>query len=250
MKQLPSLGTDFYPRFICAFNSVGGTRGAAQRWVADTSCGLRRQGKSFRESFEVQDPADQMDFLLDAEQSASAEAPEAVPVLGLSEELFDEFAAPLRQAVPHAALPHPDPGMRRRAPARLGGNVWLDGVGEQRSDEIGVEEPLVGPERRRGKAQPPLGPRQQRQASPLLGRRSLEYLDAQPEQEAMTILHHRVYRKPRIRAGARAPLGHEATIRIGGRAMGGIAPLLSAEIHRAVARVRRPIRLVPILRPQ
>src|SRR5215472_17095404 len=105
MTQLPSLGTgDFYPRFICVFDSVWGTRGAAQRWVADTSCGLRRQGKSFRESFEVQDPADQMDFLLYTEQAASPEAPEPVPVLGLPEELFDEFATPLREAIPVAAL--------------------------------------------------------------------------------------------------------------------------------------------------
>src|SRR5262245_9444365 len=171
MKQLPSLNTgDSYPLFIGVFDSVCATRDAAQRWPAAPSCGLRRQSKSFRESFEVQDPADQMDFLLYAEQSASAEAPEPVPVLGLPEELLDEFATALRESVPDTALPHPDPCMRRRAAARLGGNVWRDRAGEQGLDELGMEETLVGTERRGGKAQPPFRPRQQRQAPALLGR--------------------------------------------------------------------------------
>src|SRR4029453_14867533 len=87
---------------------------------------LDLRAQQFRQAFEVEDPADQVRLLADAMEPASAEAPQAVPVLALPEELLDLLPTPLRQPVaeaPHAlaharvgpAAPAPVP---RRAPRR------------------------------------------------------------------------------------------------------------------------------------
>ncbi len=66
----------------------------------------------------------------------------------------------------------------------------------------------------------------------------------------MTILHDRIDCVARVGPGARGPLRHEATVRVGQRAMRGVAPLLSTEVHGAIPAVRGPVWLGPILRPQ
>src|SRR5499425_750701 len=66
----------------------------------------------------------------------------------------------------------------------------------------------------------------------------------------MPILHHGIDRVAGIGARARAAFRHEAAVGVGPRAMRRVAPLLAAEIHRAVARILRVAVVGSILPPQ
>src|SRR2546422_997413 len=130
------------------------------------------------------------------------------------------------------------------------GDVRVDVTREHRFDEVLVKETLVGPERRRCEGQPAFRAIEERQTARLLGRRPLEDVDPEAEEKAVAVLHERVDRIAGIRAGARTAFRHEPAIGVGGRPVGGIAALLAAEVHRAIARILVLAVLRPILRPQ
>jgi hypothetical protein len=92
-------------------------------------------------------------LLLHACSAAPPESTESVPVLGVPEQFLDQLATTLRESGAGAARPHAHPRVRRGATARLHGDVRLDASGEQRFDEVRVEEPLVGAKRRRAESQ-------------------------------------------------------------------------------------------------
>src|SRR5262249_27613948 len=209
---------------------------------------LRRGGLG--EPLEIQPPADQQALLLHSAMAAPPESPQAVPVLAFSEHLFDELAASLRELIAEAPRPHAHSRMGCSTPARLDGDMWLDVACQHRRDEIFVEEPSVRAERRGRESQSASGPVEPRQTATLLRRHALEDFDPEPEQEPMPILHHGIDRVAGIGARARAAFRHEAAVGVGPRAMRRVAPLLAAEIHRAVARIWRVAVVGSILPPQ
>src|SRR6266850_6894188 len=83
------------------------------------SCRLRRRDEMLGQAFEVQDPADEVRLLADAGEPSASEAPEAMPLLPLAEELLDQFAAALREPIRQAHLLHPHARVGRAAAARL-----------------------------------------------------------------------------------------------------------------------------------
>src|SRR5262249_54736014 len=205
---------------------------------------------SFRQTFEVEDPADQQRLLLDAAVAPTTEASQAMPIFGFTEQFLNELAATLRESIARTAYAHPNARMRGRAPACLYGDVRFDVPREHRRDEVGMKEALVRSERRGPKSQAAFRTGEQRQAAPLFRSHPLEDVDAETEQKPVTVLHHRVDRVAGVGAGARAALRDESAVRVSRRAMGRVAPLLATEIPRAIARIL-PIALVrPILRPQ
>src|SRR6266478_3409972 len=214
------------------------------------SCRVKGRAEVLRQAFEIQDPAYQVRLLSNSSEAAAAEAPQPVPVLALAEELLDQLPTALRQAIPEPALAHAHARVGRAAPARLRRDMGLDTPGEQRLEEVFVKEPLVGAERGGREAQPPFRPLEERQAAGLLCCAALEDLHPEPEQDAMTVLHHRIDGVARIRARPPRPLGDKPAVGICDRAMGGIAALLPPEIHRAIAGIRRPILRGPVLGPQ
>ena len=126
---------------------------------------LEPWAEQLRQTFKVQDPADQVRLLPDAMQTAPTEATEAVPVLALTKELLDLLPASLRQLIAEAPPPHADARVRALVPTRLGGNMRRDPQREQRFDECLHEEALVGAERGGAEAKAPLRPLQQSQAA-------------------------------------------------------------------------------------
>src|SRR5213593_1830201 len=108
--------------------------------------GSRRQWHRYqelRQPLQIEHPSDQQNFLLHLQKPAPPEAPKAVPVLGLAEQLLDLLPAPLRQTVWLPADPHPHPAMPQ-PPPRLGRrDVRLDPAAQQALDEPRMEKPLV-----------------------------------------------------------------------------------------------------------
>src|SRR5213593_2480955 len=150
----------------------------------------RRQQR--REPFEVEHPSDQERLLSNPQPPTSPEPSQPVPVLPFTEQLLDLLPAALRQPVRLAPATVPHPAMSLRAPARVGGDVRLDAVLEQRLDELLLEEPLVAPEALRPEAEPASHPTQEGQTTIPLGERALEDLDAETQEDAVAVLHHRV----------------------------------------------------------
>jgi len=129
--------------------------------------------EQLRQTFEVQDPADQVCLLPDAMQTTPTEATEAVPVLALTKELLDLLPASLRQLIAESPPPHADARVRALVPTRLGGDMRRDPPREQRLDECLHEEALVGAERGGAEAKAPLRPLPPGQAARRLrGRRA------------------------------------------------------------------------------
>src|SRR5512145_2164251 len=170
------------------------------------SCRVEGRAEVLRQAFEIQHPTDQVRLLPDPREPAATEAPQAMPVLTLAEEFLDELPAPLRQAIPKAALAHAHTSVGRTAAPHLRRDMRLDAPSEQRLEEVFVKEPLVGAERGRREAQPPFRPVQQRETAHLLRRAALEDLHAEPEQHAMAVLHHRIDGVAWIGACPRLPL--------------------------------------------
>src|SRR3990170_1965165 len=185
------------------------------------SCRVEGRAEVLRQAFEIQDPADQVRLLPDSSEPTAAEASQPVPVLALAEELLDQLPTALRQAIPGPALAHPHARVGRAAPAHFRRDMGLDAPGEQRLEEVFVKESLVGAERGGREAQPPFRPFEERQAAGLLRRAALEDLHAEPEQDAMTVLHHRIDGVARICARPPRPLGDKPAVGIRDRAMGG-----------------------------
>src|SRR4030095_9665988 len=160
----------------------------------ELSCRLNHGAEVFGQALEVQDPADQIALLLHATEPAPAKPPQPVPVLALAEELFDELATPLGQAVRQPVLPHADPGMGGAAAAGLGGDVGHDVARQQRLNEGLMEEALVGAQREGREPQPALHAVQQSQTAGLLRGGALEDLHSEAEQEAITVFHEGLHR--------------------------------------------------------
>src|SRR4029450_3619724 len=87
---------------------------------------LDLRAQHLRQAFEGEDPADQVRLLAAAMEPASAEAPQAVPVLALPEELLDLLPTPLRQPVPQAPHAPPHAPVVAAARARLRGDMRFD----------------------------------------------------------------------------------------------------------------------------
>lgn len=133
------------------------------------------------EAFEIEDPADEVRLLTNPRQPASAESAQPVPVLALTEQFLDLLPTALRQAVAEAPHPHPDPGVRSAAIARVDSDVRLNVPSEQCLDERLAEKPFVGPERVRREAQPAFRAAQQGQAA--VGLRGVRPIDLRVEAE-------------------------------------------------------------------
>src|SRR5262249_2413828 len=67
-------------------------------WAA-RSCWLHRGRPVLPQPFQIQDPADQVRFLLPPPAAAPPEAPQAVPVLGFPEQLLDQLPTALREPI-------------------------------------------------------------------------------------------------------------------------------------------------------
>jgi hypothetical protein len=103
--------------------------------AARRSCRVEGRVEMLGQAFEIQHPADQVRLLPDPCEPAATEAPEAMPVLALAEEFLDQLPAPLRQAVPEAALAHAYAPVHRAAAARLRREeAFRVGVGIRRLD--------------------------------------------------------------------------------------------------------------------
>jgi hypothetical protein len=148
------------------------------------------------QAFEVEDPADQIRLLPNAEQPAPTEPAQPVPILALPEELFDLLPRPLGQLVPEAPPAHPDSCVGGLMPAGVHCDVRRDAAPEQRLDEANREEALVPAEGGRREAEAALGSLQQRQAPRGLGRHGPEDLGAEAEEDPVPILHEGI-RGPR-----------------------------------------------------
>src|SRR5216110_583951 len=211
---------------------------------------LELRAQHLRQAFEIQDPADQVRLLSDTLESAPTEATQAVPVLALAKEFLDLLAAALRQLIAQASPSHADARVRALAPARLGGDMRRDPLPEQRLDEGPDEEALVGAERRWAEAEAPLRALQQGQAARRFRGRRAKDRGVEAQQQPMAILNHRIDGVARVGAGAGGALRDEATVRVGQRAMGRVAPRLPTEVHGAIARILRPRGVGPILGSQ
>src|SRR4029453_12043809 len=172
------------------------------------SCRLRNRRPALRQAFQIEYPADQLRFLLHPPATSASESSEPVPVLCFAEQFLDELSTALRELVARAASPHANPCVGERTPAPFDGDVRFDAAAEDGLDEVLVKEPLVGAERRRAKAQPLSRPVEQRQTALLFRRHALEHLHAQPEQNAMSVLHERIHGVARIGARPRTALRH------------------------------------------
>src|SRR5437867_4017851 len=229
---------------------------AARRWFVGAegagttpSYWLDQWGHQLRQAFEIKRPADQVRLLANAVEPSAAEAPQPVPVLTLPKELLDLLSESLRELVAEAPPSHPDARMRALAPA-VDGDVGGDPPGQQSVDERGGEEPLVGPKGRGPEAQAALRSVQQAEAARGFRGRRAKDLRAEAEENSVAILHERIHRVAGVGAGAGRSLRDKPTIRIGHRAVRGIAPLFAAEVDGAVAGVRRSLGIRAILRPQ
>src|SRR5262249_39410464 len=153
---------------------------------------LHRGRPVLRQTFQIQDPADQVRFLLHPPAAAPPEAPQAVPVLGFPEQLLDQLPTALREPICLAASPHAHPSVRDGAASWYDGNVRRDPPTPKRCNKVLVKESSVRAER--GGAEPQSSSRtvEQSQTAPLLRGRALEDLHAEPEQEPMPVLHHGV----------------------------------------------------------
>jgi hypothetical protein len=120
---------------------------------------LQLRAEQRRQAFEVEDPADQVRLLPDAERPASPEPAQPMPVLALAEEFLDLLAGPLGQPVPHAPRAHPDARMRRLLAVGIHRDVGFDAPPEQRLNESGGEETRVPAQGGGGEAEPTFGPR-------------------------------------------------------------------------------------------
>src|SRR5262249_12542056 len=149
--------------------------------LLEPSCRLDDEAEVFGQALEVQNPADQIALLPHTSEPTPPKPPQPVPVLTLAEELFDELATPLGQAIRQPVLPHADPGMGGAAAAGLGGDVRHDVARQQRLNEGLMEEALVGAQRERLETQPTLRSVRQGQTAPLLRGRALEDLHPEPE---------------------------------------------------------------------
>src|SRR5258708_10591365 len=209
-----------------------------RRRAAPGSCRLRLGDEELRQALEVQDPADQQRLLPDAPQTAPTEAPQPVPVLALTEEFLDQLPAPLGQLVAASARSHAHAGMRLGAAARVRRDVGLDAAHEQRLEEVLWEEPLVSAEPAGRERQPPSRPIQQGQAPRLLRRAALEDLHAQPQQQAVAVLPHRIDGVARVGAPPRGPLRHESAVGVRRGPMRPVAPPLPPEVDGPAAPLR------------
>src|SRR4029453_14303175 len=90
------------------------------------SCRLRNRRPALRQAFQIEYPADQVRFLLNAPATSASESSESVPVLRFSEQFLDQLPTALRELVACAALPHADPCVCERAPTPFDGDVRLD----------------------------------------------------------------------------------------------------------------------------
>src|SRR4029450_8337981 len=120
---------------------------------------------------------------------------------------------------------------------------------EDRLHRVLMKEALIGAERCGSEAKSLSRLVEQRQTTLLFRRYALEDLHAQPEQDAMPVLHEGVHRVAGIGASPRTAFRHGATVRIAQRAVRGIAPSLAAKVDGAVARVGRLVGLA-VLGPQ
>src|SRR5262245_9990689 len=194
-----------------------------RRYTALASRRLQRRREQRGQTFEVEDPADQVRLLPDAEQPPAAESAQAVPVLALAEEFFDLLARPLREPVSHTPRAHADARMRGLLPARIYRDVGCDAPPEQRLYEAGGEEALVPAQGGGREAEPPFGPLQQGQAPGRLRRHRSEDFRPEAEQNPMPILHQGIDGIAGEGAGARGPFGDEPAVRIRDRTMGRVA---------------------------
>src|SRR5262245_8263921 len=60
------------------------------------------------QTFEIEDPADQVCLLADARQAATSKPPQAMPVFAFAEEFLDLLPTALREAVAEAVDAHAD----------------------------------------------------------------------------------------------------------------------------------------------
>src|SRR5262249_12084793 len=133
-----------------------------------SSCQMQLWRPALRQSLQIQDPADQVRLLLHMPPASTSEAAQPVPVLAFTEQFLDQLPTALRELVGCAARPHAHPRVRQGAATRLDGDVRFDASGEQRVDEVLVEEPLVGTEGRRSEAQAAACPIEQRETAVFL----------------------------------------------------------------------------------
>jgi hypothetical protein len=112
-------------------------------WLLEKSCRLHHGTEVFGQALEVQHPPDQITLLSHPHEPSPAKAPQPMPILALPEQLFDELATALGQAIRQPVLSHADPRMSSAAAATLGGDVRHDVARQQRLEEGLMEEALV-----------------------------------------------------------------------------------------------------------
>src|SRR4029453_13387762 len=140
------------------------------------------------QAFEIEDPADQVDFLADSRQAPAPEPPQAMPVFALAEQLLDLLPRAL-QAVAEPAHAHADARVRRAPVPDVHGDMRLNAALEQCLDEGLADEALVGSQRARREPQPAPRAAQQRQTAARLRRARAIDLRVEAEQHAMPVLH-------------------------------------------------------------
>src|SRR5262245_57027434 len=174
----------------CAASAPRRYRGAlGALYTPSASRHLQLRAEQRGQAFEVEDPADQVRLLADAEQPPATEPAQPMPVFALAEEFFVLLAGPLGEPVSHTPRAHPDPRMRGLMAACIDRDVGGDAPPEQRLHEAGGEEALVPAQGRGREAEPPFDPLQERQAPGRLRRHRSEDFRPEAEQNPMPILH-------------------------------------------------------------